>query len=500
MAQLNDTMVQGDLRVTGKVYGTDNVIYLQDANLAIPPLGIGYLVGSTGDFFIGSGIEKNLPDTTNNFNIHTTVTHFNGTIYRLSQIATPTASTNPTGIYERGGTSSDGITWTFGSWASYNNYTLPLAASGTRGGIQIGYSESGTNYAVKLSSEKAYVSVPWTDTKVKQTADNSSTGTGFEVLFSATGDNTTRTEGSRKSNKLTFQPSTGTLTATKFSGPLTGNAATATKATQDADGNNIKATYMKASSGDKNLYYGLSTIIGTVNGSNVNLVMPAANADVFEVNANSTSFSEALSAYNDGKKKLVLLAGKQGTGSFVTQYEIPLYRVVLNGTTITQFVWIASDDAYNEASDSNTFGAIMYYKLSSSGWDIGIDNIAFASVAGRTIGDAVSATANSALTWGASVQNLLLTKSSGEVTVDVKNLIVGQVYWLHAGRALKVKFKNSAGACTMYAYGSSGPINNVDTFDIQDNPDYSKHGSFSVAVIHSSETVYYAMMGYGDAH
>lgn len=62
-----------------------------------------------------------------------------------------------------------------------------------------------------------------TDTKVTQTADNSSTGTGFEVLFSATADNTTRTEASRKSSKLTFQPSTGTLTATKFSGPLTGN-------------------------------------------------------------------------------------------------------------------------------------------------------------------------------------------------------------------------------------------------------------------------------------
>jgi hypothetical protein len=43
-------------------------------------------------------------------------------------------------------------------------YSLPLAASGTRGGIKIGYSENGTNYAVKLSSEKAYVTVPWTDT------------------------------------------------------------------------------------------------------------------------------------------------------------------------------------------------------------------------------------------------------------------------------------------------------------------------------------------------
>lgn len=58
-----------------------------------------------------------------------------------------------------------------GTWADFNNYSLPLAANGTRGGIQVGYSESNSgslttrNYAVKLSSEKAYVNVPWSDTK-----------------------------------------------------------------------------------------------------------------------------------------------------------------------------------------------------------------------------------------------------------------------------------------------------------------------------------------------
>lgn len=38
-------------------------------------------------------------------------------------------------------------------------YSLPLAASGTRGGIQIGYSASGANIPVQLSSEKAYVAL-----------------------------------------------------------------------------------------------------------------------------------------------------------------------------------------------------------------------------------------------------------------------------------------------------------------------------------------------------
>ena len=44
-----------------------------------------------------------------------------------------------------------------------NNYSLPLGTSSARGGFKIGYSESGKNYPVELSSEKMYVNVPWTD-------------------------------------------------------------------------------------------------------------------------------------------------------------------------------------------------------------------------------------------------------------------------------------------------------------------------------------------------
>ena len=43
-------------------------------------------------------------------------------------------------------------------------YSLPLAANGVRGGVQIGYSQNGKNYPVQLSGEKMYVNVPWTDT------------------------------------------------------------------------------------------------------------------------------------------------------------------------------------------------------------------------------------------------------------------------------------------------------------------------------------------------
>lgn len=158
MAQLNDTMVQGDLRVTGKIYGTDNAIRLENANLAIPPLGNGEYVGSAGDFFIGSGSGKNLPDTSNNFNIHTTVTHFSGTIYRLTQIATPTSSSNPVGIYERSGSSSDGVTWTFGSWLAAAN------SSHTHGNVSNGgtltdtaAAAAGNDYVVIRDADNAKI-------------------------------------------------------------------------------------------------------------------------------------------------------------------------------------------------------------------------------------------------------------------------------------------------------------------------------------------------------
>ena len=46
-----------------------------------------------------------------------------------------------------------------------STYSLPLAASGVRGGIQIGYTDSVNNrkYGVKLQNEKAFVNVPWKD-------------------------------------------------------------------------------------------------------------------------------------------------------------------------------------------------------------------------------------------------------------------------------------------------------------------------------------------------
>lgn len=71
----------------------------------------------------------------------------------------PTASSSTAGAMSNTDKAKlDGIA------ANANNYSLPLAANGTRGGIQLGYTQNGRNYPVLLSGEKAYVNVPWTDT------------------------------------------------------------------------------------------------------------------------------------------------------------------------------------------------------------------------------------------------------------------------------------------------------------------------------------------------
>ena len=61
-----------------------------------------------------------------------------------------------------------------------------------------------------------------TDVNVTQTA--TTTNSDYEVLFSGTADNTTRTEGARKNTNLKFNPSTGNLQATQLNGAAIGSS------------------------------------------------------------------------------------------------------------------------------------------------------------------------------------------------------------------------------------------------------------------------------------
>ena len=68
-------------------------------------------------------------------------------------------------------------------------YSLPLGTSSTRGGFKIGYTESGKNYPVELSSEKMYVNVPWTDNNTTYSTATASTLGLVKIGFTESGKN-----------------------------------------------------------------------------------------------------------------------------------------------------------------------------------------------------------------------------------------------------------------------------------------------------------------------
>lgn len=133
-----------------------------------------------------------------------------------------------------------------------------IASTTSLGLIKAG-TTSGKTYGVNVnaSTGAATVSVPWTDQNVYQAVVPEASTTAYPILGSA---EKSLTDGKAAQSVylkgLTFIPKgsvlsvgTGEMVAAKFTGALEGNAktatsaASATKATQDGNGNNIAGTY-----------------------------------------------------------------------------------------------------------------------------------------------------------------------------------------------------------------------------------------------------------------
>lgn len=102
---------------------------------------------------------------------------------KIKTIKAPTSSDSSTyGVGSSGQVlKSNGTTVYWGDAAADSTYSLPLASSTVRGGVKIGYSSSGKNYAVELSNEKMYVNVPWTNTTYSAGTGLSLSGTTFNI-------------------------------------------------------------------------------------------------------------------------------------------------------------------------------------------------------------------------------------------------------------------------------------------------------------------------------
>lgn len=98
---------------------------------------------------------------------------------------------------------------------------------------------------------------------------------------------------------------------------ISGNAATATKATQDSDGNAINATYFK-SSGNTTLVAGAATKIGTQNGADVKLTLPAHQDVSGKMDTSASNATAPSSSGGDGATATLLNNLSDGTSDIVT--------------------------------------------------------------------------------------------------------------------------------------------------------------------------------------
>ena len=158
--------------------------------LSVANGGTGQTTYSNGQLLIGNG-NNTLTKSTLTSGNNITITNSSGSITISSTDTNTTYSVGDNGLTEKNFTTIlknklDNIA------ANANNYSLPISASGTRGGVQIGYNASGKNYPVELDSEKMFVNVPWTDTNTTYSVgDNGLTEKNFTTTLKTKLDNIT---------------------------------------------------------------------------------------------------------------------------------------------------------------------------------------------------------------------------------------------------------------------------------------------------------------------
>lgn len=119
------------------------------------------------------------------------------------------------------------------------------------------------------------------------------------------------------------------------------------------------------------------------------------------------------------------------------------------------------------------------------------------TAAGRRIDGWVTETADTVYTWPDTATHLLLTANAdSDVTLDLANLKIGYVYWLHFGKHRKVGLKNSSANATIYVYNQSWATHTTDTTPWWIYDRTSDHGNPAVPIIKGDAISIYVMMYY----
>lgn len=186
-----------------------------------------------------------------------------------------------------------------------NNYVLPLAADGTRGGVQIGFATDAPNrnYAVQLSSEKMYVNVPWTvDTNttysIKASAQTNGAGLDLDAGGSGSGTDTVKILGSSGTTVTRTDADTITISSTSVGDGTLSIAAKTAGATNTDVTLNLSGAYSANTTTNRTI----NAVVGPAL-TNLATLMTSGNtgfikrtgADTYSIDTNTylTSYTES---------------------------------------------------------------------------------------------------------------------------------------------------------------------------------------------------------------
>jgi hypothetical protein len=167
----------GDVSISGSLNATGDIT--MGGNVVLTGIASGDITGALGY------TPVNITDNSSNWNTaYGWGNHATG-----GYAATSHTHANATSV-SAGFISSADFNKLSGIAASANNYSLPSGTSSVRGGFKIGYSETGQNYPVEVSSEQMFVTVPWVDTIYTLTSGDITGALGFSPISTETDDQT----------------------------------------------------------------------------------------------------------------------------------------------------------------------------------------------------------------------------------------------------------------------------------------------------------------------